>query len=205
MHVDKMKTISSNKRNEEIIQYINTLDIDNLNKNILKEVTMIAINRVEFIFPKGKVEQYILFTIILFMAKPIKENVKNEKKRIIEELIRYTIDAEKENKFDSGKLSFMILNIIYFFFNILLYFILSISIIQLNEKLSKNELEKLLIDKVEVGKLKPDEVKNYLSDKLKSLNPKLKNADPVVDTCLPYVFDPIKDRNLINNLQFSCI
>ncbi len=72
---------------------------------------------------------------------------------------------------------------------------MSIVILQTFENLNKTEIEKLLIDKIPVKNISPDpeKIKEFFIKKFQMINPKLNSADPVLNLCLPYVFEPIKE------------
>ncbi len=203
----KRDSIAGQKYSEEEIElmtmkhyqeYINKFDFDKLFKNIFLDVVFFANRRLKYIYPKDKLEEKILDTILLFLAKPNRNEIFENKKRLITDLIKNTIEQhEPVVLYSSGKFSFLIVNLIHFFCYMLVYFLLSSTFLMFYNNLNKNQIEKLLLDKQKVANIDPDNINMYFSEKLKLLNGNL-NPDSVLECCLPYIFDPIKNR-IINN------
>jgi hypothetical protein len=198
MNFDKILQIVHNfpfKSDSTFNNYIETLEIDNLTKSMLKEVSIIALNKLDYLFPPEECERFIISFIMIFLSKPLKDEVIKEKQSLLEYLISNTNDKNDTTKYSSGKLSFLIVNLIYFMCSIMIYFLLSIVILQFFENLKMNEIEKLLIDKVGAKNMEidPDNIKVYFAKKIELINPKLKNSEPILDCCLPYIFEAIKD------------
>lgn len=190
--IDKFKQIITNctySYDAHTFEYINNLDIDDLTKKMFVDIFTIAKSRLEICVSKDKLNSFLFSTIILFLSKPIRVDIKEEKKKILSLIIKET---KLKSEYNSGKLSFLILNLIYFFLNIFLYFLMTILILQYFENLNKSEFNKLFLNKETVGNISYDTVQEYIHKKLKEINPKLSNANSVIDVCLPYILDPIK-------------
>jgi hypothetical protein len=196
MSLSKLISLTENfeKNSKSMHDYILSLDnIDNITKAMIKEVYDTASSKLQFVFPKESYEKTVLFFIILFMAKPIREEIKKEKKKLILILLDNTRDNKDKSKFLSGKFSFLITNLINFISNLLIYCLLSIVILQTFDKFNYSEIEKLLVNKIIVKNISPDNIKEYYEKKFEKINPKLKSSMPIIDCCLPYIFEPIKD------------
>jgi hypothetical protein len=152
----------------------------------------VANTKLRIIFPTEKFEEVTLLIFFLFMAKNYKEEIRKEKKNILTYLISQTRDTSEVNKYSSGKFSFLIINFLNYICHILLYFPLMITLLQHFDQLSKSQIEKLIINKIEVNGIKYDELKKYFLEKLQKLNSKIK-PEAIMNCCLPYIFEPIKN------------
>lgn len=198
MSLIKLKHIANNYKedSEDLNHYINNLKIDNLSKYMLLEVVTLAEGRFEYVIPSQKLSESILFFVVLFLTKP-REDVTNEKKLLLNPLIMNNRCNENGGVIDSARLSFLILHLLYFILNITLHFLIIIVFLQNFENLDRDEIEMLLIHKEDVRTLKAGNLKDYLAEKLTSMNSKLNGPDAILDICLPYVLHPIKSRKLI--------
>lgn len=196
MSLNKLISIAENfdKNSKSMHDYISSLyNLDNITRVMIKEVYDIASSKLKFVFPKEGYEKTVLYFIILFMAKPLREEIKMEKRKLIFNLLENTRDNQDKSKFLSGKFSFLIANLINFISNLLIYCLLSIVILQTFDKFNYSDIEKLLVNKIIVKNISPANIQEYYEKKFEKINPKLKNSMPILDCCLPYVFEPIKD------------
>jgi hypothetical protein len=196
MSLNKLIALSENfeKNSKSMHDYITSLDnLDSITKAMLKEVYDSASSKLQYVFPKENFEKTVLFFILLFLAKPLREEIKREKRKLIFNLLAYTKDKEDKSKYLSGKFSFLIANLIYFICNLLIYCLLSIVVLQTFDNFNYSEIEKLLVQKIIVKNISPENIQEYYAKKFEKINPKLKNSGPILDCCLPYIFEPIKD------------
>ena len=194
LSLEKIKQIANEFKPETEFEYnLTSSNFDKLNKAILKEVFIAASSRLELIFPPDKLNSSIILFILLFLAKSSKEEIKTEKSNLIRLLINNTRDKRDSSKFSSGRLSFLIVNLIYFMIYVIIYFLLSIVILQVFGKLNLREIEMLLVDRIEVKRISPDKLQEYFISKFEMINPKMKSPEPILNCCLPYIFEPIKD------------
>jgi hypothetical protein len=196
MNLTKLRSISEHfdKNVKSMDEYITELDgLDNITKAMLKEVLVSATDKLQFVFPQENFEKTVLFCVLLFMAKPVRDDIKKEKRKVIINLFDHTKDKTESTKYRSGKFSFLIANLIQFICNMLIYCLLSVVILQTFDNFSLGEVEKLLVDKIVVKNIIPARIQEYYALKFEKINPKLKDSAPILDCCLPYVFEPIKD------------
>jgi hypothetical protein len=191
--------------NNKYEQIANRLDLDKLTKNMLLEVTALADKRMTYFYPPDKFEEKIFFTIFLFLAKPQKKEIEEEKIELLKYLITNTSDkCEASEKFySSGRFSYLIVNLVHFFSFMLVYFLLSVTFLQLYENFSKSQIEKLIGNKQKVGNIEPDKLREYFHKKLALINKNI-NPENILSCVLPYIFDPIKESNIYIKLIFSC-
>lgn len=176
-----------------VIEYLDILKLDIVLKNLIVELFQISEVRLKNIYPSEKLGNTILQIILLFLANPNNNDLKTEKFNLLKQLINHTQDAYDNAKYLSGKFSFLIVNTLYFFCNVMIYCLFSIVLLQVFENFSSKEIEKLMIEKVKVKSISFTNLQDFYSKKLEILNPRLKSAEPVVECCLPYIFEPIKD------------
>lgn len=185
------------KNEDKFDNYINKVDIvDKLSKHLLKEIRIMALKRMSNLYPQENYQERILLTILLFLSRSEREDIKLEKYRLVYDLLDSTsTDVENnQKKYSSGKFSFLIVNLIHFFSFIMVYFLLSITFLQIFDQLSKSQIEKLLVNKEKVMHLDPDNIKDYFQNKMKIVNDRL-DPDKLLECCLPYIFDPIRESN----------
>ena len=200
MSIQKIKEFSNFESRtdfENIQEYIDFQEFDNFTKSAFKDVLEMASIRLEHIFPQEKSKDKMILIIALFLSKPLRNEIEQEKYELIKYLLETTKNADVENKdyYLSGKFSFMIVNLIQFLGFIMVYFLLSLKIFQIFSNLNKNEIENIFIEKKKFGDIDPNNLKEYFQAKLQLLNPKL-TSDAVLNCCLPYIFDPIKYSKL---------
>jgi hypothetical protein len=189
---------NKNSSKHDLDTYINSLDIDKLNKSILKNVLAMAKHRLEYIFPRDNYEENVMLTVLLFLSKPAVDDFEQEKINLLKKLIENTKEIKEsiKDQYSSGKFSFLIVNLVYYLTFSLVSFFLSISLLQTFENFNKNQIEKLIVENEEVNGISPGELKDYFNKRLEEVNSKI-NPDTVLNACLPYIFDPIKTRKII--------
>ncbi len=170
-------------------EYFNSLKLEKIFTVLFMEVYNVSEKRLKDIFPS---KNKILQGIFLFLANPYNSEVTIEKADFILELLKMTKDPDDDAKYLSGKFSFLIMNIIYFFCNIIIYCVFSLVLLQVFEKFSLKEIEQVFIQKSQVREITPANLQEFYAKKFEIINPRLKSAEPIVDCCLPYIFEPIK-------------
>lgn len=192
IQLDEFKTVSSKMSKSTIEDYVATMDFDDLTKKIFTEVYNESISRFSPILPEKIITRLIIHSIMLFLTKPKSEDISIARQTLIEEFIS---SAKSDDLYHSGRLSYVIVQLILFITNILIYFLLSLTILQVFENMNKYEMQLLLIEKQKVSNIKFENIFDYFSSKLEIINPRLKSPHIILDVCLPYVCEPIKECN----------
>ncbi len=181
---------------EKIQNYIKNKNFDKINEldsvgnEIYNYIYNFALREFKYIFDDN-LNEYVFTILCLFMQNQNKREIKNFKLKFIQDLLfRY---KDNTGHYNSGKLSYLIINLVHFFSFILICFYINIVILQLDKK----NLEKLIVKKISVNDIEPNKIKEHFDIEIKNILPEL-GPNRILDSVLPYVFHPVKDCNLSN-------
>jgi hypothetical protein len=175
--LDKMNNYIKNKK-------FDVNELDAVGKEIYNYVFNKALKEFKYIFDENLNDN--VFTLLcLFMQNNKKETKKFKLAFILELLIK---NRDNEGNYHTGKLSYLIINLVHFFSFILICFYINIVVLQLDKK----SLEKLIVNKISVNEIDPNKIKEYFDEEIKNIIPDL-GPNKILDCVLPYVFHPVKD------------
>lgn len=161
-------------------------ELDSVGKVIYEYVFNNAINEFKYILDSNTLNEKVFTILCLFMINNNKKDVKFYKQKIIFELLYKLKDSS--GNYNSGKLSYLIINLVHFFSFTLICFYINIVVLQLDKK----NLEKLIVNKIQVNEIQPDKIKDFFNQQIKYILPDL-SPNRILDCVLPYVFHPVKD------------
>jgi hypothetical protein len=192
-----LKEIESNPvyslSSEKIQAYIKNKKFDKINeldlvgKEIYNYVYSYALKEFKYIF-EDNLNEYVFTILCLFLHNPNKKEIKTYKQKFIQDLLFTYKDST--GHYNSGKLSYLIINLVHFFSFMLICFYINIVVLQLDKK----SLEKLIVNKVSVNDIDPNKIKEHFDLEINNILPEL-GPNKILDCVLPYVFHPVKDCN----------
>jgi hypothetical protein len=170
-------------------EYFDSLKFEKVFTTLLLEVYNVSEKKLKHVFPS---KNSIIKGILLFLTHPYNSDVSLEKVNFLEVVLNTTKDPDDDAKYLSGKFSFLIVNIIYFFCNIIIYCVFSLALLQVFEKFSVKDIDQVFVQKAKVREIALSNLQEFYAKKFEIINPRLKSAEPIVECCLPYIFEPIK-------------
>lgn len=197
-------TNENDKLQNYIKQLISNFNLDELQNSLLYDVLLYANNKMNKIIENIPTKKNTIFILIfLFLNKHKSDNI-NLLETIIDNLLNSSkindVDTKIENnlKYDSGKLSFIILNYIQLFIFAFVYFFVSIAILDMFTNIEYEGLIDLFNRKVDWNLISPQNIDNYIRNKLYLINPNL-NPKSITNKLIIKCFQPLDDTILSNS------
>jgi hypothetical protein len=168
----------------KINQFDKINELDSVGKEIYTYVYNYAIKEFKYIFDENLNEN--VFTILCLFMQNNRKDLKSYKIKFIESLLNKNRDDL--GYYNTGKFSYLIVNLVHFFSFMLICFYINIVVLQLDKK----NLEKLIVNKISVNDIDPNKLKEYFDGEIKLILPDL-GPNNILDCVLPYIFHPVKD------------
>ena len=153
--LDKMNNYIKNKKFDKINE------MDFVTKEIYNYVYSYAINEFKFIFGEN-LEENVFAILSLFLMSDKREN-KNYKVSFIHNLLAKNVNSV--GHYITGKLSYMIINLVHYFTFMLICFFLNPVLLQLDRK----NKEKLIVNKSSVNNIDPNNLKKHFDENIKAV------------------------------------
>ena len=185
---------SSNILSEQINNFIKFLNLPKLQQQMLKNVLEISTVKLSLVFPEKFVLESCCYIIFYFLSKKNKEN-RDELNKFLYYLIKTCQQSSEgtSDEYKTGKLSFLILNLVIFLTFIMLFFFISYGILEA-EEFSHDKIEVIYIDKLPVKNVCPKSFSSYIFTQIKKYNPDF-NREKLCIIAIQYIFDPLKECN----------
>lgn len=200
---DKYKEIIFGKNdinsniNSILKQIASKVQVETLIVAITENVLLYSKKQLQEIYPNNNHYNYnILMIMYYFLTKQTLSN-KESKKKFVLLLIQNTITENQGNSclYSTGKLSFLLYNIIQFCLFSFISLFLAISLLEIEDNFDENDLYQLFIERKKTNKINPLDLNEYINEKLKKLNRNI-TLNNVLCYFVYEVFHPISDRNL---------
>lgn len=193
---------SSSEIEKQISTFSESLNFSKLHENMFKDLLLLSTNKLSSIFPNKFLLESCSYIIFYFLYKKIPQ-AKSERKKFLFYLIKTCQDSSctTEDTFLSGKLSFLILNLIIYLSYILLYFFISYAFLEIEEEFTLEKFENLYIDKLPVKNINPKSFSQYTLNQIKKYNPYFSRENLCV-LSIQYIFKPLK--SLFSNSDKGC-
>ena len=200
--------LSSTDIEKQIGNFTESLNFPKLSECMFKDLLLLSTNKLSSIFPDKFLLESCSYILFFFLYKKTPQ-IKQERKKFLYYLIKTCQDSTctTEDSFLSGKLSFLILNLIIFLSYILLYFFISYAFLEIDEEFTIEKFKNLYIDKLPVKNISPKSFSQYTFNQIKKYNPYFSRENLCI-LSIQYIFKPLKgyfsntNKKMINiNLQ----
>lgn len=188
----------NDKSSEYIKHLISHFELDELQNSLLYDVLLFADNKMKNIIEQLPTKKNTIFLLIILFLNKHKSDNTNLLETILDNLINSAkineVNSTSENdiKYDSGKLSFIILNFIQLFIFAFVYFFVSIAILDIFTNIEYEGLIDLFKKKIDWNLISPQNIDNYIKNKLYLINPNL-NPKSITDKLIIKCFQPLGD------------
>lgn len=169
-----------------------TFKFTQIQTSIISDVLIFAESKLSTLFPNSNSFHIDLILSVFYFLNKYHDANKPYQKELIIKLINTSLQSSSVNKYETGKVLMIVLNIIQFYLFTFVYCFVSIAVLDLFTTIDYNGIMRLFVEKEKWDNIAPDKLSKIVVEKLKMIDRTL-TPQCLTERLLREVFGSIKE------------